>query len=790
MQTPTKTNATPRHISELEINVLISRRFSSSLAPPHSFTGFTSLPTMKVSSGSILSRLRSGSATSGAPHGTPRESSRFDLHPDSSIDDCMKSLYLDPAELSRRSVQPTLRRAVTRRSASATSDHSEAPPGLSLDELDPIYYEEATSDSTSPVVAVVSLACSWDRSDSSHLFMERIEHLDALKDRVMVRLGHMIQENKDELMKCFRDVQAVDANLENTLQRIGLSRMRLTTANDLLDSSFMQVLRLEWRRAALQRLVTAVRQVRDACEASKALKSHLASGDLCFAAESGYKVLRVVVSSEQKILSLRSIAESVTASLENLLKRSDEKLTRVCCRSFSAKEYEDVVRTFTLLDEMYEKGYLSVRKSGLLDQLHEGVLAAITDDIRSTLHMSCLEAIYLDLERSGKPTESEDLFRISGATFEEKCAAVPPDLAAICALRSMQQMIELLHTYVKITTWHSEGNKLWQDDAENSFVRSARASAAGKRILSMQTDVWECVADGLLQLLNLVKVTASVDLEHFTLLLAAIRFLLHIGKLMGATEDEKDQALMDCLEELPMQFGSSLQAQALLSLQSYLQAEDWRPFTIQFSDDFALSRILKLNPSKMTSDSVLVIGASEDIEASNLFPESLEHFEREGSPLHFSFEPIAVDDDFLLRLQDSDLRGSCYIASRSTLSGLARLVGILLRVVKCVPAVQNVALESLTICFDLHLSYIATEFTSLTERSRYFGKPSKYTAPAPAMAQEFDAVKKSLFRAAVDEYRPPTRTYSLKDLLVAAESCSFCGQVLNSSFQLGVCLQF
>lgn len=746
---------------------------------------------MKMSSVSILSRLRSGSAASVAQSSLPGGVDRFDLHPDCSIDDCMRSLYIDPEELSRRSTQPSIKRSITRRSGSVVVDPIEASTTHSLDELDPLYFEESMTDGSSPVFAVVSNACCWDKNDSSHLFMERIEHMDSLKDTVMSRLGHMIQANKDELMKCFRDVQAVDNNLENTIQRVSLSRLKLTAAMELFDSSSMQVLRLEWTRVSLQRLVTAVKQISEAREDNRAMKSHMANGDLASAAECGYRVVQMLSSSDQKIESLRSISDSSIAALASLLKRSDEKLTRVCSRSFSAKEYEDVVRSFALLDEMHEKGLLPSLSDGLLDKLHEGVFAAISDDIRNTLHTSCLEAIYLDLERTGKSPESEELFRISGATFEDKCAAVPPDMAAVCVLRSLQQMVELLHTYSKITTWHAEQNIEWTNAGGNTAVmRSTLVAAAGKRVIAMQSDVWESVAEGLLQLLELVPVTACVDIEHLQLLMAAIHYLIWIGKLVGAAEEEKDQALVDCVEGIPLKFSGSLQTQSLQSLRCHLDSEDWQPLAIQFSDEPVLDRVLKLKPSKMNPDSLTLIGASDAIEASKGFPESWLQFEREGSPLRFSFESASSEDSFFTRLLVSNLGPSSYVTSKSTLAGLARLVGVLLLVSDSIASIQDIAIDSLTSVFDLYLSHVTTEFTSVSERSRYFGKPTKHTSPAPAMAQEFDSLRKTLARAAIDEYRPPSQTYTLRQRIVAAESCSFCSQVSTSSSTFMCCGSF
>jgi hypothetical protein len=65
---------------------------------------------------------------------------------------------------------------------------------------------------------------------------------------------------------------------------------------------------------------------------------------------------------------------------------------------------------------------------GCVDRLHQRIVDTASANVAECLNVSCLEVIYLGLQRtaaiSGGEPDSDELFHLSVAAFDAKCAKV------------------------------------------------------------------------------------------------------------------------------------------------------------------------------------------------------------------------------------------------------------------------------------------------------------------------------------------------------------------------------
>jgi hypothetical protein len=209
--------------------------------------------------------------------------------------------------------------------------------------------------------------------------------------------------------------------------------------------------------------------------------------------------------------------------------------------------------------------------------------------------------------------------------------------------------------------------------------------------------------------------------------------------------------------------------------------ETWQPLVLSIPSKESLITLLRhcgVTGMRAPTLSVLTPAPLTD----ELLGLSLAAFEKEGSPLKFSFEMCEPEgdtfiDNVLAYARGDGSRCSAYVASTSALGGVCRAVAVFVRVTETVPTAKHIAFPALTKVFDAYLSRLTVEFMPLGERGRYLGRPNKYSAPAPAVEPEFEALRAVLARNPADQLKPPSAYFPIAARLVAAESAQFCSQV-------------
>lgn len=591
----------------------------------------------------------------------------------------------------------------------------------------------------------------------------------------MLDLRHVqIQVNKDELMKCFRDVQVIDATLADTLQRASATRAALALSNDAFAQDCLSIVQLSRRKQALLDTLGLLQSLRMLRSLTSEMRAHLSNGDLSLAVQSGYLVVSEVSSRGlHRFSAMKTVFDSVRVMLSAAHSRADEKLARVCARPFLSRDYADVVRTFLLLDDVAEmdEGAGEPCMDGLPERVRRLHLASMEE----ALHVACLEPIHL-----AQLHTDEALFRLSSASFEDKCLRVPVSMAAACMLRALISLEEVLHSHRCCVSWHLcetgwEGGAdaaLLSEDQRRRLERSSgvRARLAGERMAAGVAEVWAAVVVCMRRLCSALRVTAAVDMDQFQGLLAGMRYLLMLG-LALCSEDGSHEALRALIDEMQLGYVQGAVVGLGGLARELMDREGWQVVILRSNDPLALVEAAR--PSNVVAPSLLLSLPSPE----SLIFTDLHTFERRAVGLRFSFEAAEDSGDaFVTALLASE--GEARLTSHCSLAGLARFAGVFLRILETFPSPAHFeAFSALCRSFDAYLAKIAFEFAPLADRTKYLGAPGKHLAPAPAEASEFDALKSVLARAAGDA-RPPSAYFPLSERLVAAESCQLVGQLV------------
>ena len=498
---------------------------------------------MKISASKFLSRLRSNSTHTVGSEGTTTTSNievstsssssspltHYDLPPEhSTTDDCIRALYPGVDILVQRSLEPLsvsrLPPLLQQRRLSDAGNPS--PPEVSsssssASKVDPLsaesetsikqkeevlmglhasYFETCPSFDRHPITLIIQQALN----SSSFHYMELMESLDSSKDAVMFRLGKMINNNKEELMKCMKDIQTIDSNLKSTLNLVSSTQNELRSCSRRFEDHSVAIIQHQQQKKRLTDTINILKHLKVLKDSHYLMKQSIQNSELYSATSCGYLIIKEMSSSSSnsQILQfdcMKTLLQSVRSHLGTIRTRCEEKLTRVCSITYDQTQYGDVVKCYLLLDEISEMDnpYLE----GCLDKLHEQIQAICDRNIEEGIHVACLEVIYLHLSQpslssSSSGTDSDVLFSLSTASFAEKCKQVDPSLAVACIARAVQQMVTIVHTYQSITTWHhaeqdwSSGNgvevvplrRRTSEGREKVLEksRSARARVAGK----------------------------------------------------------------------------------------------------------------------------------------------------------------------------------------------------------------------------------------------------------------------------------------------------------------------
>lgn len=348
-------------------------------------------------------------------------------------------------------------------------------------------YFEATFD---PVPSVIQEVGAWpkEESESSDLFMKRIEGLDTDKDLLEAKLGDLIDSHHSEIMQCMQNVETINTDLHDASRQIGNSRGLVLRGADALSDGPIKVADLRQRIARLEDVSCIVKNLSHVQSIYDAMENGIVTGDLGMAAECAFSMLHSYKHDlYNRFNALARLPSKIQKSVFTIRRKADRALLRLSGRKFASKEYENIVRCYLALDWMEEtQGVRLVDASDeattsdtlldkfpCMDGLADRVQNFQHEDVECCLRTGVVEFIYASRQHkthmastaggigasAGLLYASEGLGMEDAAELEDLSMAelypkVIPELMIPCIVRSCELLVDVVHTHYLITQWH------------------------------------------------------------------------------------------------------------------------------------------------------------------------------------------------------------------------------------------------------------------------------------------------------------------------------------------------
>lgn len=348
------------------------------------------------------------------------------------------------------------------------------------------------SEDYDPVPGQLAVTNSWDwtqdEENISNLFMSVIESREIDRGVVATELNSLIQKNYCELMTCMKDVNAIDNNLERTCFIVTNGREKLRGAKKMMQGE-VNVLDIARRKEKLLEVQQTMQSLKSLTELSQSMRDSIVMDDYSYAAQCACHVLDTLKNEVySRFTCIKNISIGVLNMLPTIKTKVDKALGRLCSRKFVAEEYEQIIRTYVLLDYMADSmganGVSNNEGTGggspgsggtssyddCLGALANRVQECQLEDIESCLHTAVLEYVYAsqhkkqlavkELESDGvisvgsSAPSTMDIFDLTDCSINVLYSKLTPDMIAPCVNRSCEFLMDVIHTHYCITQWH------------------------------------------------------------------------------------------------------------------------------------------------------------------------------------------------------------------------------------------------------------------------------------------------------------------------------------------------
>ena len=422
-------------------------------------------------------------------------SSPKDVSDETSIDEALLCLYPEYHELERRCVQSmqgdvvndTLVNNIGRTSITGSNSlHALAAiktPQMVVDGLKEDFFTVDFDPIEEQLWDVSSWVNSIDTVDLTEQFMTKIEEADTDKDMILSRLADMIEANHSDLMACVRDAHAIDVNLTRASVQVAGARRKIAAATNVLLKGALKISRMSGFREHLLLVKETVKSLKVIKDLYFAMQNSIVTGDLGLAAEYAGSVLNNLENDTyRQFTSLRTISMGVQKSLCTIRFKTDKALFRLCSRKFAPSEYNNIMKSYLVLDQIVSSLGVSIidPNEGANDENHEllfdlsscieGMANRIErfqlQDIDSCLHMAVLEFIYASQHKKHKAAEeiaiagaystmnTGEMVDLAELSLLELYNRITADMVAPCIVRSCELLADVIHTNYLITQWH------------------------------------------------------------------------------------------------------------------------------------------------------------------------------------------------------------------------------------------------------------------------------------------------------------------------------------------------
>jgi hypothetical protein len=401
------------------------------------------------------------------------------LSSDGDIDTNLANLYGDPSILEKRCADSIDRFDMPSASSPSRAElfkkHVGSKSPESVIEGLPAEYFQAQFDPLEHNLIELSTWEDLDKVSGKLRLTDRMEEADTDKDVIIAHLTTMIEANYDDLMGCIRNVKAIGDDLCRAEVEVINGRMKIRSFCEIIENGPIHITNLQRKREKLQEIADTIKSLKALKDIHKAMVNNMTTGEIGKSADFAKSVLECLRNdSYDKFHSVGTIGESMQKSIYLIRQKADKALKRLCCRKFASSEYENIVKSYLILDYLNET--FGVELSNADDQdfyidsfpCIEGISQRINryqlEDTDACLHTAVMEYIYASQHKKQK-AEAEwsinlggmnnlDLVDMTEVPLNMLYRRLATDQAAPCVVRACELLADSIHTHFLITQWH------------------------------------------------------------------------------------------------------------------------------------------------------------------------------------------------------------------------------------------------------------------------------------------------------------------------------------------------
>lgn len=328
-----------------------------------------------------------------------------------------------------------------------------------------------------PIVSHLLEISSWNENDITQKFMSKIEESDNSKDIIVSHMTSMIDASYDELMGCMEKVQEINVDLFEAGMQIKHSRLKLSASLNNVAHGPLHIKSLHDQREKFVGVLDVLRGLKSIQDIHRTMLLRVTTGDVGDAAQLARDVVDCFKFEDfDKFLALNSINRSMEKNIYTIRQKTDRALKRLCCRKFSAPEYDGILRSYFILNNLwdrfdfdfaeYEDEETNLDTINCIDGLAERINRFQLDDIDGCLHSAVMELIYLSqqqkqqaaleiaVEGAYQQLNLGEIVDLTEVPLHMLYRRIAPELFPKCVIRSCELLTDIVHTNFLISQWH------------------------------------------------------------------------------------------------------------------------------------------------------------------------------------------------------------------------------------------------------------------------------------------------------------------------------------------------
>ena len=270
----------------------------------------------------------------------------YDLASDCTIDDQIKSLYIDSDELEQR-CKFDAKKFNMKYGLKAEEDQDidtsfipkQLAPKKTSDSVIENLYEGYFNTEFDPVYMQLNQVFEWLDSkdcDMNMRFMAAIEEADTDKDMVMSKLAYLIETNRNAITESQNDIFSIDVDLARAATQISISRRKMGNAVSIMNKGSIKVTQLQKKKEKLTSIQDMLKNFKLLNKLSETAIDLSLNGDFSTAAYCLFNLITATMNPMyEKFSILESIREKTFKSLPMVRINSDKALGKIFNQLFN-----------------------------------------------------------------------------------------------------------------------------------------------------------------------------------------------------------------------------------------------------------------------------------------------------------------------------------------------------------------------------------------------------------------------------------------------------------------------